>query len=367
MRVKIKAHGKMRKLNSILFLLLLIGIFLSNSCNENPGSPFPPSNNNSSSGMFHGTWLNLYAESDSVHISFDSTSLRFLEQAGYDFGIRREFAGNFIVDTSTIVLNYDYGSRSRFWYNFDGDTLFYGDSLSHYSRKYKRVDTSPNNYGWSVKPPIISEQTYFPVGLIIAYCYSDSLSIVLTNDNSQLYLIRLNVRDGTYTYELSSGTRAVDVAGSFLWLATDSTIEKRTLFDTTTLASFSYRKVVGSNWVATGISMGTDYCYLMAVHTLLRQGILLKFNLLGDLLSYTQTSSVIKDLCLVNNRLFCVVGDEIFLELNPSTGYVITNYNLVGRPIGNNIDGIAFSGSAIQLAGYSLGRLRISEIAIPSE
>jgi len=357
----------MRKLNSILFkFLLLIGIFLSGSCKENPSSPFPPSNNNSS--MFHGTWLNINVESDSLHISFDSTSLRFLEQAGYEFGIRREFPGNFIADTSTLVLNYDHGSRSQFRYRFDDDTLHLGDSSFDWARKYKRIEMSPNNYGWSVKPPIISEQTYFPVGIIRAYCYSDSLSIILANDNNQLYLIRLNTRDGTYTNELSNGTRAVDAAGSFLWLATDSTIEKRRLSDTTTLASFSYRKVVGSNYLATGISVGINYCYLMTVHTLLNQGILLKFNLSGDLLSSTQTSSVIKDLCLVNNRLFCVVGDEIFLELNPSTGYVITNYNLVGRPFGNNIEGIAFSGSAIQLAGIdSVGNLRISEIAIPSK
>lgn len=358
----------MTKLNSILVqFLLLICIFLSGGCKENPNSPFP-SNNNSYSGKFHGTWLNINMESDSLHISFDSTSLRFLEQAGYDFGIRREFPGNFIADNSTIFLNYGYGITSRFWYRFDNDTLLLGDSSYHFSRKFKLIETSPDNYGWSVKSSIISEQTYFPIGFVGACCYSDSLLIVLGSDNNLPYLIRLNTRDGKYTKELANGIRAVDATGTFLWIATDSTIEKRALFGNITLASFSYRNAVGPNCIATGISVGTDYCFLMTVYLLHNQGILLKFNLSGDLLSSTQTSSVIKDLCLVYNRLFCVVGDEIFLELNPSTGYVIKNYNLVGRPFGNSIDGIAFSRSAIQLAGVdSVGNLRISEIAIPSE
>jgi hypothetical protein len=353
----------MRKLNSILLqFLLLINIFLFGSCKENPTSPIK--NYSPLPGLFHGTWLDINAEPDSLHFSFDSTSMRFLEQAGYDFGIHREFAGNFSVNNSTLVLNYDDGNKSQFQYSFDEDTLILGDIW-----KYIRIATSPNNYGWSIKPPIISEQTYFIIGNIRAYCYSDSLAIILAPyNNNDLHLTILNTRDSTSTDELSNGTRAVDAVGSFLWFATDSMIKKRTLFDSTTMASFSYRKAVGSDYIADGIAVGTNYCYLMTVSLLDNKGMLLKFNLSGDLLDSTQTSPVIKDLCLVNDRLFCVDGDETFLELNPSTGYVITNYNLPGRPFGNNIDGIAFTGGTIQLAGrYSYGKLRISEIAIPSK
>jgi hypothetical protein len=352
----------MRRLNSILLqFLLLIGIFLFGSCKENSISPI--NNYSPFPGIFHGTWLDINAEPDSLHFSFDSTSMRFLQQSGYDFGIHREFAGNFSIDTSTLVLNYDYGSKSQFRYRFNDDTLILGDTW-----KYIRIGTSPNNYGWSVKPPIILEHTYFPVGIIRAYCYSESNLNILAWDNNVLYLIRLNTRDSTSAYELLTGIRAVDAAGSFLWFATDSTIEERIFSDTTSLASFSYRQAVGADYVATGIAVGINHCYLMTVNLTDNKGLLLKFNLSGDLLDSTQTSSVIKDLCLVNDRLFCVDGDETFLELNPSTGYVITNYNLLGRPFGNNIDGIAFTGGTIQLAGIdSLGNLRISEIAIPSK
>ena len=355
----------MKKLNSTLlkFLLLLV-IFLFGSCKKNPISPSTQINNYSPfPGMFHGTWLNINDEPDSLHFSFDSTSMKFVEQAGYDFGIRREFSGNFIADTSTLVLNYDYGSKSQFRYHFDDDTLFLGDIW-----KYLRIGTTPNNSGWSIKPPIISEQTYFPIGVIRAFGYSDSLAIILALDNNELYLIKLNTGDGSSTSELLNGIRAVDAAGSFLWLATDSTIVKRTVDDTTTLSLFSYREVSGSNYIADGIAVGTNYCYLMTVNISDNKGILFKFNLSGDLIDSTQTSSVIRDLCLVNDRLFCADGDETFLELNPSTGYVITNYNLPGRSLGNNINGIAFSGSTIQLAEIdSVGSLRISEIAIPSK
>lgn len=360
----------MIKSNSILFhILLLLNIFLFGSCKDNPVSPSSPVNNYSPyPGMFHGTWLSTYNAADSIHISFDSVSVRFLDQAGYDFGIRREFPGEFIVDSVTIALNYDYGSSSRFWYHFVDDTLLLGDSLLNFSRKYIRIDTSPNNYGWSVKPPIISEQTYPGVGAVRAFGYSDSLAVFLTYNNNQWYLTKLNPGDGTYTNELSQGTRAVDASGSFLWIATDSTIEKRTLSDTTILASFSYREAAGSDYSATGIAVGTNYCYVMTVSMSNSEGVLLKFNLSGALLSSTQTSAVIKDLCLVNDRLFCVPGDEIFFELNPLTGYSIANFNLPGRPVGNNINGIAFSGSKIQLADTdSLGRLRISEIEIPAK
>ena len=350
----------MKKFVSIIFqFLLLISLFLLNNCTENPisqinnYSPFP--------GKFHGTWIR---ESDSIHISFDSTSMRFLAQAGYDFGIRREFSGNFTIDSSTLVLNYDDGSKSQLRYSFDHDTLL----LSTPSWKYTRIETSPNNVGWSTKPSIISEQTFFIIGGIRAYSYSDSVAIILAPYNTdELYLTMLNIKDGiSISTQLSNGVHAVDAVGSFLWVATDSTIEKRTLFDSTTLFSFSYREAVGSSYFVSGIAIDNYYCYLMTVNYPDGKGILLKFNLSGDLLSSVQTSSVIRDLCLVNNRLFCVIGDETFIELNPSTGYVITNYDLPDRSIYNNIDGIAFTGSTIQLAYRKLyGKLCITEIGIP--
>ena len=351
-------------------LLLFSVIILFGDCKQNPMSPITPPNNYSPfAGKFHGSWLKSEVPSDSLKISFDSTSMRFVDQAGYYFGIRREFVGTFVVDNATLILAYDYGSTSRFWYRFDNHAFVVGDSLFHYSWRYQRIGTTPSNNGWSIKPSIISEQTYFPIGYIMASCYSDSGAIVLETSygDNQRYLIRFNAERGTSNFQLSSGTDAIDAVGSFLWLATDSTVEKRALRDSTILLSFSLRNVIGQNFHITGIAVGSNCWYVVAVSSLDNPGILLKYNFSGDLLSSTQTSTVIKDLCLVNDRLFCVDGDETFLELNPSTGYVIANYNLIGRPFGNNIDGIAFDGSTIQLAGEdSVGRLRISKIAIPS-
>ncbi len=157
---------------------------------------------------------------------------------------------------------------------------------------------------------------------------------------------------------------AIDAIGSYLWVVTDSTVAKRTVTDTTIIASFNYRPFIGPDYYPTGFAVDTGYCLLMTVSPINYRGKLLRFSLDGSLLGSVETSGVLKDLSLVNGRLFCVGGDETFYELNTATGRVTTNYNLLGRPFGNNIGGIAFTGKTIQLASAD-PVARFSTVNIP--
>ena len=350
---------------SIRTVFLCIVVFISaNGCKDDSTSPeAKPQPGYLSGGRFHGTWVSFYAQSDSLKMSFDSTGMRFIDQFGYDYGIRREFPGTFSVTDSNLFLTYDYGHREAVSYQFSNNIL----SLSNH-RQFSRISTTPSYYGWSEKLQIVSEYTLSHSSVSIqSYCHSDSGAIALATMGYDVtpHLLQIQM-SGLIPLGLAPGIKAIDARGSFLWIVTDSSIAKRTITDTTVISSFSYRNFVGPDYHPTGIAVDSGYCFLMTVGSISSRGILLKYTLDGVLLDAVFSSAVIKDVCLVNGRLFCLEGDETFYELNTATGRAVSNYNLRGRPFGNNIDGIAFTDSTIQFASRdSVGRLRVSDVHVP--
>jgi hypothetical protein len=335
------------------FLLGTVLLFCVHGCNENPTGPVAdPKPVFLSGGALHGTWLSLTSGTDSLKISFDSTQMRFIDQIPYDYGLRREFSGIYSLTSMDLYLSYDYGSSQRFLYHIDNNTFVRTDSLSANRVEYGRMSAWPRNDGWSKKLSIASEYVLYEIPMQIqSHAYSDSGPIALIatiNGNITPCLMKFDIAGATYL-DSAPDIRAIDARGRFLWLVTDSTVIKRTISDATVLSSFNYRSSVSTSKRATGFVVDSNYCLLNL------QGILLKFTLDGVLLSTTQTSSVFMDLCLVDGRLFCLAGGETFAELNPSTGSVITNYNIDGRTFGDNIAGIASTGTIIQLVSYTPG------------
>jgi hypothetical protein len=352
-----------------IFILCIIVLLFLNSCKENSTAPQDSESSPLllSGGQFHGTWLSQYIPRDSLKMTFDSTTMRFIDQYGYNYGIRREFQGTYSVTASKLSLNYDYGIQLILAYQLNSDILSLTDSYSA-RRNFTRIDTIPSYYGWSKKLKIISEHTFSYIPTTVqSYCYSDSSGIafaILDYDHSR-YLLGID-NMGMTILGSANGIIAMDARRAFLWVVTDSTIVKRTISDSAIISSFNYRNVFGLEYHASGIAIDSEYCFLMTVSSVNYQGILLKYTLGGVLLNIIRTDGVIKDLCLANGRLFCISGDETFYELNTSTGQVAINYSLLNRPFGNNIDGVAFTGNALQFASRdSCGRLRISYVNIP--
>ena len=355
----------------VLFLIIVLGVTLS-GCKDNPSGPnneLPPVS--ISGGKFHGTWVSVYSPTDSARISFDSTSMRFLDQYVYEFGIHREFPGTFSVKDSTVYLRYDYDEYeyAAFSYSLTSNTISLGDTLNHrILRRLVRISTVPSYDGWSPKLEIQADYTFSDVqASVLSYCSSDSgLIVLVTMDNDrQRYLLRLDTV-ARNTYWSAPSVSAIDARGPYLWTATDSSVDRRTISNPTVLSSFDYRSTAGPGFQATGLAVDSAFCFLMIANYSIGQGKLLKFGLNGNLLGSVQTNSVIRDLCLINGRLFCLDGDETFFVLNTNTGRVIANYNIRGRPFGNNIEGIALISNMIQFASRGPGGfLRLTNVKIP--
>jgi len=165
---------------------------------------------------------------------------------------------------------------------------------------------------------------------------------------------------GSFTSIPTSTVKALDAEGSFVWTASDSLVEKRTLPDLSVVQSFSIKSTIemdGSSYNVTGIAVGAGEIYLAAyiqyeygtfgrIYVFTKDGIFLQTALL--------TTSTIKDLALLGNRLFAIVGDGNFFELNISSGNAIKTYYVEQDYPSGFFSGIAVYGNRLHLC-YEYG------------
>lgn len=346
-------------------LHLLVAIAVLSGCSDL--SSTPDSNQTDSATRFHGTWLWADSQSDSAKISFDVTTMKFIDQFYYQYGMRREFPGSISVNNTSITLQYDDYDTRTWNYQFVQESLIL-TTPPNGIRTLVRLSSQPAPFGWSRKLAVLSEFTLGPLnGYLMSFCRSDSGMFALVYGYNQLdrRLIKIGLT-GVESVSPASGINAIEARGPYLWVATDSTIDKRTITDPKIISTFRYTDVVGPTYRALGVAVDSTSCFVMTVSSVDFKGKLLRFTLNGALIGATETSIVLKDLALVGSRLFCLTGDETFCELNPATGRVVINCNVQNRFFRNNIDGIAFTGTTILLASLnSQSNLRLTNVSVP--
>lgn len=337
------------------FIALIISLL---GCN-NPIDETEPTD------LLNGTWMYKNSYYDSIKISFDSNLMRFIDQIGYEYGSRREFYGSFIMTDSTIRLEYDYGRTANYKFEFEQNYLTLSTEL--FQLQLERISQKSNLNGWSTKLIVSEEYTIdFTYDDIYHLANSEDRVIALVQRDYSINDIDLVTisSDGYVFKEDAPNIYAIDSHGGYLWIVNDLKVIKRTLNDSSVISSFNYRYSSESDSLALGIVVSADYLYLLLKGEGYGNVSLIKYSLDGIKISTIKTSSVFKDMCLIGNRLFCTTGSETFVELNPTTGMVINNYNVQNRPFGNNIEGITYSGTELLIAIHGSEGRKISSLII---
>ena len=336
--------------------LLLIAILLVAVISCQKDSPLEPpaiQQNPSPKGLLHGTWQTFTYFSKPSYLDFDSSTGRFMRQFDYDFNFTRELAGNFVTSGSVLTLNHVINFSSTFWYKLNRDTLqLSGDSLFTYTTSYVRTSPSPTLDGRSIKTSASWQHSYGSED-IWSLGGSDFGIFALTYYTGvDTYLFEIDTSVGvTHTYG-ANNIQALDVNGAYLWTVTDSSVQKRSIPSLAVVQSFRFREAVGidlNHFYATGLAVNDVSCFLMLVNTFdaYPQGVLLQFTPTGSFISSTPTNSTIKDIGLINNRLFCCIGVEAFYELDPTSGMAIRFYALKENSSQHSVDSIAFFANRI--------------------
>ena len=351
------------------YSIRIIVVFLAAiavECNKDPVSPlttslFPY-------GRFQGTWRAIdSSQSSLVRLSFDSSTRRFVDEWEYDFGFKREFTGSFQLSATTIELDYDYGNNRTLWYRLQNDSLsLQSDSGSTVVPTHLHTGETPQPAGWSTKVSPLSRRPLTSIAHVWSFALSDSGPIALIGPPlEQPQLVGVDSVPRMSSLPSAEAIRAMDAQGPYLWVATDSSVQKRTLNDTTVILSFPLRPPFWTpGTYVTGMAISNDRCVIMSVAAYPKSWLLF-YDLAGNFVDSVSTSRVVKDLCLFNNRLFCSVGDETFYEVNMASGKAQQYFNLQGYAFGDDVAGIAFKDGSLQLLEQSAGVWRISSIAVP--
>jgi len=348
----------------VAFVLLFV---LFASCN----SPVSPIADGVPYRSFHGVWTSI-SNSTIQRISFDTTDGTYLELWNYEFDFMREFSGLFLRESNRIAYPRN-GYTDYRWYEFGHDTLIIAqDSIFTIPTRLVRTSTTPKAGSWLnlaswTRKRVVSGAPTWNFGLGV----SDSGTFLLSYDQTHVMWVDSVV--GSFTSIPTSTVKALDAEGSFVWTASDSLVEKRTLPDLSVVQSFSIKSTIemdGSSYNVTGIAVGAGEIYLAAyiqyeygtfgrIYVFTKDGIFLQTALL--------TISTIKDLALLGNRLFAIVGDGNFFELNISSGNAIKTYYVEQDYPSGFFSGIAVYGNRLHLC-YEYGTfIELIETVIPPQ
>jgi hypothetical protein len=316
---------------------------------DSPTAPPSELSGNSLKNRLHGTWRTVINSTKLSFLAFDATKERFMQQLDYDYNFTRELPGTFSLADSILTLTHDIHSQYIFLCHLQADTLVlqYGPRAEQALGPYVRISPTPNLEGWSTKIYPTSRHD-FPNRLIWSLGAGDLGFVGMTYPwtDPNRYLLRMDTSSGVTASVAPDGVLAMDIHGGYIWTATDSAIQMRSVTDFAVIRSFAWRSQIPfgfDQYSPSGIVMSDDRCYLMVVCYPIDRGYLLQLSPTGAFISAVRANAVIKDLCLVNGRLFCVEGGEAFWELDPVSGMAINYYTVSGRPSFAHIGGIASS------------------------
>lgn len=347
----------------LVAFILLFGFFAG--CN----SPISPIVDEVPYYSFQGIWT---STSNSViqRISFDTANGTYLELWSYEFDFMREFSRSFLRESSRIAYPRDGYTEYR-WYKFGHDTLIIAqDSLFTYPTRLVRTSTTPKAGSWLTLAPwtskrIVSGNHVWNFGLGV----SDSGTFLLGYD--QVHILKVD-SVGSVTSIPTSPVRALDAEGAFVWTVSDSLVEKRMVSDLSVIQSFGIKSTIETDgsYTITGIAVGTNEVYVAAY-------IDYEFGSFGRIYEFTKdgiwlqtalmTTSTIKDLAILENRLFALTSYDNFFELDISSGRAIKTFYVEQDYPGGFFSGISVHGNRVHLC-YEYGSLvELIETVIPAQ
>ena len=376
----------MLRLNYIA--LLVFACFLFACQQTSPIEPQPqPSTPLSLKQTIHGTW---HTDSDlafAPYEVFDSSKGTQYEKVDEGYGIHRELAFPFEIDSSRIYRKEGNGSmRVRYWYKLTADTLLLSfDSLfSSFRCTYHRLshDILVNNWVeqavLDIGPPIWTWTDH--TSWTRAVAYADSTWFVLSqNDSSDIYpfvLTEFRHPWGPFLGSFNANAHAIDAEPGYLWTCGRFWIAKYNLPDLQLVSSFDASVIQPSGrttWIL-GMAVSDSLIYVSTLTwvALSPVGSIYIFTKSGQFLTMRTSCSLIEDMAWHDGRLWATTGSNFFYELDPVTCEGLHSYYVIVPPSYTDFyfgayNGVSFYDNSLGFLNRGLGYWALTRVIVPSK
>lgn len=356
-------------------LVILVSLMMLTSCVKDlPTDPEVQTLENFSP---HGVWektYSRYADFYVNYLSFDTTSGEFIELMDYGYQFYREVDGLFSWDSKTITMNHGSSIAYKLWYQFKDNALSLSvDSMFQNVGTFVRAQSTPKTSSWLEGVDLTSyrEIPGLRGNAIGNFAASDSGLFVEAYLNDINYIIRLDFDFNPISLTPIGRCLAFDVDGPFLWMATDTSIEKRILPSMTLVKSFDIRPIIHfetGTFTILGMAV-SDYTIYISVNyrdTWNSWGRVYVLDTLGIAGWTFSTNSSIYELAVVDGRLFTVdFWGSNFRHIHTAQGYAGHTYYVNQYKSSLSLRGIASHKGSVFLASDHAYNLAILRIPIP--